>query len=61
MHSGNFIHWEEAQWAPYLSLSAPGIVIDITISKKGVLYYSKSDPNAEIGNCNYLNLDSAFL
>jgi len=61
LHSGNLIEWAETQVAPYVFLQTPGIVIDLGISKKGILYYSKEEINSEIGQCSYLDLNWALL
>jgi hypothetical protein len=61
VHYGNFIEWESTKIMSYLIINAPGIVIDVAISKKGVIYYSKDERNSEVGHCNYLDLNSVFL
>jgi hypothetical protein len=46
VHGGNIIEWAGTQLAPYLCLQTPGIVLDVGISKKGILYYSKEERNS---------------
>jgi hypothetical protein len=55
------IDWPQAQLAPLLCLTTPGQVLDLGISKKGILYYSKEDGQSEIGHCSYVDLNWVMI
>jgi hypothetical protein len=60
--NGDFINWSNILVVPYLNLALSGsIILDMAITKTGIIYYSKNELNSQIGHCSYIDLNSIFI